>query len=189
MVTGTKFTYMPVDIPWLHIRSSQTFLWILCGYRYEVYIHACVYSVVTYTKLTHLPVDILWLQIRSLHTCLWIIRSLLTRLWIFCGYVTKFTYMSVDILVTYTKFTDMPVDTPWLRNEVYIHACGYSVVTHTKFRHACGYFVVTYTKFTDCMWIFYGYTYMKHLKMPVENVWLHGNYFIEHLRILSDEWM
>jgi hypothetical protein len=120
VVTNTKFTNMPVDILWLHIRSLQTCLWIFCGYRY--------------TKFTDMNVDILWLRIyevyrhtcryfvvtdiRSLHTCLcgYIhevyrhacgysvvtdIRSLQTCLWIICGY-------------RYTKFTDIPVDILWL---------------------------------------------------------------------------
>jgi hypothetical protein len=41
---------MPVDILWLHIRSSQACLWIFCGYTYEVY---------------RLPADILWLHIHE----------------------------------------------------------------------------------------------------------------------------
>jgi len=43
----TKFTGMPVDILWLNIRSLQACLWIFCGNIYEVYRHACGYSVVT----------------------------------------------------------------------------------------------------------------------------------------------
>jgi len=78
VVTHTKFTDMPVDILWLHIRSLQTCLWIFCGFiydayrhafeysvvtQYEVYRHACGYSVVTYTKFTDMTVDIHWLHI------------------------------------------------------------------------------------------------------------------------------
>ena len=59
MVTYTKFTNMPVDILWLHIRSLQKCLWVFCGYIYEVYRNACGYSVVTYTKFTEMPVDIM----------------------------------------------------------------------------------------------------------------------------------
>jgi uncharacterized protein with PQ loop repeat len=136
MVTYTKFTYMPVDILWLHtkkftdmlmdilwlhIRSLQTCLWIFCGYIYEVYRNAYGYSVVTYTKFTDIPVDILWLEIYEVSTHA-------------CEYS----------VVTYTKFTDMPMDILWLHtwslqtclwifcgyiHEVYRHAYGYSVVT------------------------------------------------------------
>ena len=56
-----------MDILWLHILSLQACLWIFCGYIYDVYRHACGYSVVTYT-FTDMPVDILWLLIRSLQT-------------------------------------------------------------------------------------------------------------------------
>jgi hypothetical protein len=41
-------------------------LWIFCGYIYEVYRHACRYSVVTYTMFTDMPVDMLWLHIRTI---------------------------------------------------------------------------------------------------------------------------
>lgn len=53
----TKFTDTPVDILWLHTRSLQTYLWIFCGYIYQVYRHACGHSVVTHTKFT----DCLWI--------------------------------------------------------------------------------------------------------------------------------
>jgi hypothetical protein len=63
---------MPMDILWLHTRSLRTYLWIFCGYIYEVYRHACGYSVVAYTKFTDMPMDILWLQLyqASENTCI-----------------------------------------------------------------------------------------------------------------------
>ena len=95
MVTYKKFTDMCVDILWLHTQSLQTCLWIFCGYIYEVYRHACGYSVVTYTKFTGMPVNILWLHIRSLQACLWI----------FCGYIYEvYRHACEYSVVTYTNY-------------------------------------------------------------------------------------
>jgi uncharacterized protein with PQ loop repeat len=92
---SSRLLSMPMDILWLHIRSLQMCLWVFYGYIYEVYKHACRYSVVTYTKFTEMPVGILWLHIRSLQKCLWI----------FCGYIYEvYRHACGYSVVTYTDY-------------------------------------------------------------------------------------